>query len=329
MEKLLKKSLVLLIVAIATMMLLQFPVKASEEDTNIVKTTDEYLIYKQEILNESFKFAFAKDKNVSEQELNFINSLQDNDGNNIAYVNEEIYNSYFLDSNISYMWIQKNNEIVVKAQEINLNNAITQETINYVSNTTKRIATEISEESREEVIDGVTKETKVDTLNIIPEEGYTYEYKIVKPEEGSKNAEFFALSEEIANITEETNSYANILKLNDFYNLYNSLMPTDWDAVENNTIKEPEETVEGEKYLIWLKATNANGDEITDVQFMTCQREENKEYIPEVIEQKTTVKLPVTFDINIILWIVFAIIVIAIVVLLIVKNKIANKNKKA
>ena len=37
MEKLLKKSLVLLIVAIATMMLLQFPVKASEEDTNIVE----------------------------------------------------------------------------------------------------------------------------------------------------------------------------------------------------------------------------------------------------------------------------------------------------
>lgn len=326
MEKLLKKSLVLLIVAIAAMMLLQFPVKAAEDDTNIVKTADEYLIYKQEFLEENFKFAFAKDKNINEQELNFINSLQDNEGNNIAYVNEEIYNSCFLDSK-SYMWIQKNNEIVVKAEEVNLGNAITQENINYVSNTTKRIATEISEESREEEIDGVTKTTTVDTLNIIPEEGYTYEYQIVKPQEGSKYAEFFALSEEIAKITEDTNSYENIMKLNDFYNLYNALIPTEWEKVENNQIKEPEDTQTGEKYLIWLKATNASGEEITDVQFMTCEREENKEYIPEVIEKTTTVKLPVTFDFNMVLWILFAILVIAIIVLLIVRSKMSDKKE--
>lgn len=326
MEKLLKKSFVLLIVAIFAMMLLQFPVKAAEDDTNIVKTADEYLIYKQEFLEENFKFAFAKDKNINEQELNFINSLQDNEGNNIAYVNEEIYNSCFLDSK-SYMWIQKNNEIVVKAEEVNLGNAITQENINYVSNTTKRIATEISEESREEEIDGVTKTTKVDTLNIIPEEGYTYEYQIVKPQEGSKYAEFFALSEEIAKITEDTNSYENIMKLNDFYNLYNALIPTEWEKVENNQIKEPEDTQTGEKYLIWLKATNASGEEITDVQFMTCEREENKEYIPEVIEKTTTVKLPVTFDFNMVLWILFAILVIAIIVLLIVRSKISDKKE--
>lgn len=326
MEKLLKKSLVLLIVAIAAMMLLQFPVKAAENDTNIVKTADEYLIYKQEFLEENFKFAFAKDKNINEQELNFINSLQDNEGNNIAYVNEEIYNSCFLDSK-SYMWIQKNNEIVVKAEEVNLGNAITQENINYVSNTTKRIATEISEESREEEIDGVTKTTTVDTLNIIPEEGYTYEYQIVKPQEGSKYAEFFALSEEIAKITEDTNSYENIMKLNDFYNLYNALIPTEWEKAENNQIKEPEDTQTGEKYLIWLKATNASGEEITDVQFMTCEREENKEYIPEVIEKTTTVKLPVTFDFNMVLWILFAILVIAIIVLLVVRSKMSDKKE--
>ena len=326
MEKLLKKSFVLLIVAIFAMMLLQFPVKAAEDDTNIVKTADEYLIYKQEFLEENFKFAFAKDKNINEQELNFINSLQDNEGNNIAYVNEEIYNSCFLDSK-SYMWIQKNNEIVVKAEEVNLGNAITQENINYVSNTTKRIATEISEESREEEIDGVTKTTTVDTLNIIPEEGYTYEYQIVKPQEGSKYAEFFALSEEIAKITEDTNSYENIMKLNDFYNLYNALIPTEWEKVENNQIKEPEDTQTGEKYLIWLKATNASGEEITDVQFMTCEREENKEYIPEVIEKSTTVKLPVTFDFNMVLWILFAILVIAIIVLLVVRSKMSDKKE--
>lgn len=86
----------LAVLVIAIMLLLQFPVLAAEENITIIQTSeDEYLIYEDEFTNESFKFAYSKDKDIEETELNFINSLQDNDGNNVAYVDNEIFNSYF------------------------------------------------------------------------------------------------------------------------------------------------------------------------------------------------------------------------------------------
>lgn len=323
-----KRISLLPIVAIMMLALLQFPVKAVESSTKIVKTTDEILIYNQNLLQESFKFAFTDEKDIEENKLNYINSIEDSEKNNIAYVNEEIYNSYFFNKNEVYMWAKRGEEVIVKAEKISLNKAITQENINYASNTTKRISTKISEEMEEEIVEGVKKTTTVGVLDIIAEEGYTYEYTIINPQESEDYIEFLALSKEIAKIEENTNSYENILKLNNFYELYNKLVPENWTKVEDNKIKQPESSKNGEEYIIWLKATNQNGEEITDAQFMTCVRKENKEYVPEVIEEKKVVKLPVTFDFNIVLWIIFAIVVLAIIVLLVIRKKISNKDEK-
>lgn len=328
MKERFKRISLLPIVAIIMLALLQFPVKAVESSTKIVKTTDEFLIYNQNLLQESFKFAFTDEKDIEENKLNYINSIEDSEKNNIAYVNEEIYNSYFLNKNEVYMWAKRGEEVIVKAEKISLDKAITQENINYASNTTKRISTKISEEMEEEIVEGVKKTTTVGVLNIIPEEGYTYEYTIINPQESEEYIEFLALSKEIAKLKENTNSYENILKLNNFYELYNKLIPEKLTKVEDNKIKQPETSKNGEEYIIWLKATNQNGEEITDVQFMTCVREENKEYVPEVIEEKKVVKLPVTFDFNIVLWIIFAIVVLAIIVLLVIRKKISNKDEK-
>lgn len=323
-----KRISLLLIVAIVILTLLQFPVKAKESSTKIIKTTDEFLIYNQDLLQESFKFAFTDEKDIEENKLNYINSIEDSEKNNIAYVNEEIYDSYFLNKDEVFMWAKRGEEVIVKAEKINLDEAITQANIDYASNTTKRISTKISEEVKEEIIDGVKKTTTVGVLNIIPEEGYSYEYKIINPQENKEYQEFLALSKEIAKLEENTNSYENILKLNSFYEQYNKLVPAEWTTVEENKVKQPESSENDEEYIIWLKATNQNGEEITDVQFMTCVREENKEYVPEVIEEKKVVKLPVTFDFNIVLWIIFAIVVLAIIVLLVIRKKISNKEEK-
>lgn len=323
-----KRISLLLIVAIVILTLLQFPVKAKESSTKIIKTTDEFLIYNQDLLQESFKFAFTDEKDIEENKLNYINSIEDSEKNNIAYVNEEIYDSYFLNKDEVFMWAKRGEEVIVKAEKINLDEAITQANIDYASNTTKRISTKISEEVKEEIIDGVKKTTTVGVLNIIPEEGYSYEYKIINPQENKEYQEFLALSKEIAKLEENTNSYENILKLNSFYEQYNKLVPAEWTTVEENKVKQPESSENDEEYIIWLKATNQNGEEITDAQFMTCVREENKEYVPEVIEEKKVVKLPVTFDFNIVLWIIFAIVVLAIIVLLVIRKKISNKEEK-
>jgi len=330
MKRLLNKNAVLAILVIAIMLLLQIPVLASNENTTIVKTSDdEYLIYEQEFINENFKFAYAKDKDIEETELNFINALQDNDKNYVAYVDNEIYDSYFLGSNTVYMWIENSNNIISNAIEINLDKAITQEELDYVANTTKRINVTLGEEKSDEVIvDGVKQEVKVDYLQINPEDGYTYEYVIARQDENSKVANFIAMSKEIANINENLNSYENIKKLDEFYTLYNDLIPTKWQNVQNNIIYQPEDSTEGEEYVIWIKGTNTDGNEIVDVQFMRCTREEEQEYVPEVIEQQTTVKLPVTFDTTITLLIILGVIVLAIIVLIIVKKKLNKTDKK-
>lgn len=330
MKRLLSKNAVLAVLIIAIMLLLQFPVLAVEENTTIIQTSEnEYLIYEDEFINESFKFAYSKDKDIEETELNFINSLQDNNENYVAYVDNEIFNSYFLDSNTVYMWIETSQNTISDAIEIDLSKAITQEELDFVANTTKRISVTLgTQDPNVETIDGVEHSTTVDHIQINPEEGYTYEYVIVRQNENSEIANFISMSKDIAQITENLNSYENIKKLDEFYTLYNSLIPTQWQEVTNNTIYQPEDSAEGEEYVIWLKGTDAEGEEIVDVQFMTCTREEEKEYVPEVIEQKTTVKLPVTFDTTITLLIVLGVIIVAIVVLVIVKKKLSKKDNK-
>ena len=330
MKRLLSKNAVLAVLIIAIMLLLQFPVLAVEENTTIIQTSEnEYLIYEDEFINESFKFAYSKDKNIEETELNFINSLQDNNENYVAYVDNEIFNSYFLDSNTVYMWIETSQNTISDAIEIDLSKAITQEELDFVANTTKRISVTLgTQDPNVETIDGVEHSTTVDHIQINPEEGYTYEYVIVRQNENSEIANFISMSKDIAQITENLNSYENIKKLDEFYTLYNSLIPTQWQEVTNNTIYQPEDSTEGEEYVIWLKGTDAEGNEIIDVQFMTCTREVDQEYVPEVIEQQTTVKLPVTFDITITLLIVLAIIVVAIVALLIAKKKLSKNEDK-
>ena len=331
MKRLLNKNAVLVILVIAIMLLLQIPVLASNENTTIVKTSDdEYLIYEQEFINENFKFAYAKDKDIEETELNFINALQDNDKNYVAYVDNEIYDSYFLGSNTVYMWIENSNNIISNAIEINLDKAITQEELDAVANTTKRIKVALDEENPVvENVDGVEYTTTIGSLKITPEDGYTYEYAIVRKDDNAIIADFIGMSEEIAKIKDNFNSYVNIKKLDEFYTLYNSLIPEEnaWMDVEDYTVTQPEDSSEGEKYVVWLRATDAEGKQTVDVQFMTCSRVKNPEYVPEVIEQKTTVKLPVTFDTTITLLIILGVIILAIIALLIAKKQL-NKNDK-
>ena len=331
MKRLLSKKAILAILVIAIMLLLQIPVLAANQSTTIIKTSDnEYLIYEQEFINENFKFAYSNDKNIEKTELNFINSLQDNDKNYVAYVDNEIFNSYFLSSNTVYMWIEKSDKSISNAIEIDLDKAITQEELDAVANTTKRIKVTLDEENPEvENVDGVEYKTTIDSLKITPEDGYTYEYAIVRKDDNAKIADFIAMSEEIAQITDNFNSYVNIKKLDEFYTLYNSLIPEEkaWMDVEDYTVTQPEDSSEGEKYVVWLRATDAEGKQTVDVQFMTCSRVKNPEYVPEVIEQKTTVKLPVTFDTTITLLIILGVIILAIIALLIVKRQL-NKNDK-
>ena len=122
--------------------------------------------------------------------------------------------------------------------------------------------------------------------------------------------------------------------MNEFYNLYNSLYsnlaPTNWKKVVDNKIEQSEDAKDGEECVVWIKATNSNGEVINDVQFLTNIIEETEQTSTEKVSEEvtTTTSLPVTFDNNMILITVLAVKNVAIIVLLIIKKKISKKTNK-
>ena len=79
------------------------------------------------------------------------------------------------------MWIEKSDNTISNAIEIDLDKAITQEELDAVANTTKRIKVTLDEENPEvENVDGVEYKTTIGNLKITPEDGYTYEYAIAE-----------------------------------------------------------------------------------------------------------------------------------------------------
>lgn len=335
MKKLFKEISIITLIAIMIIALLQFPVNATNDELEIVKTENEYLLYDMTIMENEFDFIFTKDENIEASALDFstaINSIKDAEGNNVAYIDSTLENTYFKDANgdttNAYMWIKQGEEVSDPIL-VDLNTAITQEIIDFVSKTTTRIPVTIGQEEREPITEeNTTITTTVGYLQIEAQEGYTYEYQLIELP-NSSYTRFVELAKEISNFEENAVSYENISKINEFYHLYNNLVPENWNEVANNRIEQPEDARNGEQYVVWIKATNSTGENIVDVQFMTSVREETEERTTETVKEEvtTTTKLPVTFDSNMILIIVFAVIIVAIIVLLIVRKKLANKSK--
>lgn len=94
---------------------------------------------------------------------------------------------------------------------------------------------------------------------------------------------------------------------------------SEWTAVENSEILQPENTVEGDKYIVYIKETKGN-DETVDAKFLTCVYKEEK----TITE---TVKLPVTFDSGAILFTVLGIIIIALAIFVFIRIKSNKKDE--
>ena len=336
MKKLVKEISVVLVVAIMLFLILPFPANATNEKIEIVKTANEYLIYDSVRMKNNFEFAYATESSTEVDTLNFINAIQDTDGNYVAYIDSDIESIYFKNkegkSRAQYMWIKQNNT-VSNPIKIDLSNVITQDIVDFVYATTNRIPVKIGQEEREPITEGnTTRTTTVGYLQIEAKEGYTYEYQLIDLP-NNDYTQFVTLAKEISNFVDNENSYENISKINDFYNLYYNLLPEKWEKVIDNKIEQPEEAKNGDEYVVWIKRINPSGQEIVDVQFMTSVREEREKILTETETEEvvTTTKLPVTFDSNIILILVLVIIILAIIALMITKKKLeksANTGEK-
>ena len=326
-KSLAQKVMLFLAVTIITITLLQsFSLAKSENVQMIKKSEKEYIIYVSNLIGSEFEFSFANKKDESKENLVFTNSAldQEDNGNNIAYIDETIYNNYFDGKKETYLWVKQGTEYKVEAEKINLKDALTEEDIQELNNATKKIPVKFGELNLPaETVEGVKITRRMGTINIEDNSETEYSYKMLKSTEESKVEELINLANEM-NKLDEKNTYDKLSIYGQFKSLYEELKPSDgWNVAENNVIKQPQESKKGEQYLVWIK-----NEQTTDVQIMTCNDDYTPEYENKKIINKVITKLPITGE-SLALYITAAILIVLIVTVAIlkVKNNKSNKNE--
>ena len=311
-------------------LLIPTKVLGANEEQQIVKTEQDYIIYVKDLAKTEFDFAISDKDNATEMELNYINSVEDEEGNQVAFVTQTKYNNELSTNAHNYLYIKTTEGVEIK--EINFDDAFDKAKMEEVETTTKRMETEVVTDiiEKDEEVEGVKVKVTVGGLKIIDTDQATYYYASTKlPAE--KYTELMELAEQINSSYNEMDMYERIKTAKQFYNLYNELKGLqNWLEVENMTIMQPNDAQKGEQYVVYLKKLDEDGNETIDVKLMTSYREDEEEKIPGKTETrvvKETAKLPITGD-SIILFVVLAAIVIIAIIVFIRMKKLQNKENK-
>ena len=309
MQKL-KIKIIFLVGIFSLILLLGLPVNAANENLQLVKQSEtDYLIYINEYLGESFEFAFSEDET---EPTTFYEAATDEaeGGNYIAYTNQYTTGKY--------MWA-KNSEgtYFVEGVELDLTEAIPENELSEIQNVTNKIPVDTAQVQVEEKTINGNKVT-VTTGKVVFENEGEYEYQI-KELDTTEYSTLMDLAERISKINSETDMYSKLVLYREFNTLYNTLaselVEADWKKVEGQEILQPEDTENGDKYVLWI-----NDGTVTDAQFLTSK------YVEEKVVEKITTKLPVTYDNNTLL-IVLAILVVAIIIVSIRIKSLKKEDK--
>ena len=324
MKSLKAKLIVLLITMLLFTMLIPFGrVAAANEGVQLIQTTDgNIVVYVDGLEKTEFDYALSDKADATEMELNYINSITDDEGNQVALITTEDL--------AEYLYIRKSDNTVTTIQlNVDVNTMFTQDKMALVENTTKRIATEEDENlsSREEVRDGITYTYTVGGLKITDDQNATYSYVMVNT---SSNEDYNELQNLANGLNDNSKSmYERIKIANDFYNKYNELISdanieNSWQEVKDMKILQNEDYENEEHYVVLLKKVAEDGTTY-DAKFMTTDNRGTESLENQVTESQETSKLPITGD-SIVLFVVLAALVIIAVVVFIRMKKL---NKKA
>lgn len=311
----LKLKIIFLVGIFSLILLLGLPVNAANENVQLVKQTEtDYLIYINGNLDSSFEFAFSDDNTADKETLTYLSAATDSaeGGNYIAYIN-----SYTTEN--KYMWAKDaEGTYFVEGVELDLSKAIPADELTAIQNVTKKIAVDTEQvQVEEKTIDG--NQVTVTTGKVVFENEGNYEYQIVKLPSATEYNELMDLAERISKINSTTDMYTKLGLYTKFNNLYNelssALIEEKWIDVQNQEILQPEDTENGDKYVLWIREGNT-----IDAQFLTSK------YVEEKVTEEITVKLPVTGDNNTLL-IILGILVVAIIVVSIRIKSLKKENK--
>ena len=303
---------------------------AANEDLQIVKAEQDYIIYVKDLAKTEFDFAISEKPDADDIDLNYIKSVEDEDGNQVAFVTLEKYDNELKNNANNYIYIKTAEG--VECKEINFEDAFDKEKMAEVETSTKRIATELVTDivEKDEEVDGVKVKVTVGGLKITDSDKATYYYSMTKLP-ADTYTELMELAEKINAEYNTMDMYTRIETAKQFYNLYHELeAQQNWVEVENMTIMQPNDAQKGEQYVVYLKKVDENGTETVDVKLMTSYREDEEEKIPGRTETRVvqeTAKLPITGD-SIILFVILAVIILVAIIVFIRMRKLQNKESK-
>lgn len=303
------KFIILTLAFILMLVALQTVVFASNENIQILqKDAQNYIIYVKDNESTDFEFAFSNDKDADKTSLSYLSAetdSEDSNANKIAYVNSATISLF---DNTTYMWVKDGEDFILEGIEVDLSKSIKDTDLQYASTITKIIdadATKTSTTEKEE--DGKKITTTVGEV-VLKDENGSYSYITIKLPNSEDYNNFMKLATKISKLNSDTDMYTQIEIYSKFLNLFESLKPdaeAGWTDVEGNIIYQPEDSEDGDEYIVWIK-DNETGD--IDVQFLTSTKKFSEEKVKEAI----TTKLPVTYDNNTLLF-VFAIVIVLII----------------
>lgn len=322
---------------------------ATNEDISIVETTDSeakrgYTIYIKGISTQNFKYAFTNIENADPEgmDLSFINSKSDLQGNQAAFLDTITYEKLSKNNKTIYMWAkvkdeQKNEKLILKNIQLNLNEVLKEEKLYQVETLTKRIKVEITDNIEEtttvrnEKIDGVDEIANVGHVKIVDAPKATYYYGIAKLPSTEQYNQLNELIEQLNNEYNQKDMYEKVQTATEFNKLFTTVTASaKWEQVKDMTIKQNEASKAGDKYIVLLKkVAKVDGKEVAtlDAQFLTADETEKENVKIEKVVKQETSKLPITYD-NIALLILLGIMEVLVIIVLIRIKKLNKQNEE-
>ena len=304
----------------------------TNENVQIISNTDEqenkeYIVYIQELMQTNFASAVSNSETTPEQDLNFV-TARDGEGNYVADLKNVVTEGP------TYLYVKYNQDGQEKTDviELDLSKALDKTDMEYVENTTKRIGTETVSDLVEidEEINGVQTRLTVGGLRIT--DNATYQYQLMKVNEGTSYSRLVELANELNSENyDQKDMYSKIQLTSEFYTLYNQLIErATWETVVNNEIRQPNDAVDGDQYVVFIRKTAEDGTVTTDAKLMVSQINPYEEVEPERQETRVvqeTAKLPITGD-SIVLFVALAVVVIALIIVFVRMKKLNKKEDK-
>ena len=305
----------------------------TNENIHIISNTDqqgnkEYIVYIQELMQTNFASAVSNSESTPEQDLTFV-TARDGEGNYVADLKNVVTEGP------TYLYVKYNQDGQEKTDilELDLSKALDKTDMEYVENTTKRIDTETVSDLVEinEEINGVQTTLTVGGLRITDTDNATYQYQLMKVNEGTPYSRLVELADELNSENyDQKDMYSKIQLTSEFYTLYNQLIErATWEAVVNNEIRQPSDAIDGDQYVVLIRKTAEDGTVTTDAKLMVSQITpyEEREDVEETRTVQETAKLPITGD-SIILFVALAMVVIALIIVFVRMKKLDKKEDK-